>query len=177
MARRRSNIRTVSKTKRLSEWFGIQVPPTIIALNALGLIASLTSAALAAAPFTIVRTRGILTVWSDQSTASEAPEGILGQVVVQNTAVLIGASAVPDPLNEFDADFFVYQPVQLQDMRLTASTSVDGFTEVGKTQWEIDSKAMRKVDTQEDIAVVFRNSSAADGLVMAYTGRFLVKLH
>lgn len=174
---RRTTRPVVRAQRRQSLWIPFAVGPSVSAANALTLVFSLNADGLDLAPFTVVRTRGLVTMWSDQSTAAEVPEGILGFIVVQNTAVLIGTSAIPDPLNEAAADFFVYQPMHNQTMRLTASTGTDGFTEPSKTEYVIDSKAMRKVDVQQDIAVVIRNTSASDGLAFFLTGRMLVKLH
>ncbi len=158
-------------------WIPFALGPTTLASNALTIASSLNAAALAEAPFTVVRARGVITIYSDQSIAAENQEGILGFIVVKNTAVLIGASAVPDPLNEGNDDFFVYQPIQSQIMRLTSDVTTDGMTEVGKTEVNFDSKAMRKVDDGADIAIMLRNTSSAFGFVYIITGRMLVKLH
>ncbi len=176
MARRQTaNLRRPAKSTRLNKWFFISVPVTTIAANALSLVASLNAEGLDDVPFTIVRTRGIFTIWSDQTAAAEAPRGIMSMIVVQNTAILIGSSAIPDPLNEPDADFFVYQPLQVQPLGQVGDGST--FAEVSQTQYTIDSKAMRKVDTQQDVAIMVRNSSATFGMNIAFQGRFLVKLH
>ncbi len=161
--------------RRLTQWFFISVPQVNIAANALSIVASLNAAALATTPFTIVRTRGLLTMWSDQVSAAEAPAGILGMIVVQNTAVLIGASAVPDPLNEAVADWYVYQPMQQPTSRQPQGSGP--FIETGITQYVIDSKAMRKVDVEEDSVVMVRNTSGTEGLTVTFRGRALIKLH
>ena len=107
--------------------------------------------------------------------ASEAPQGIMGHMVVKDTAAQIGATAVPELLNEADDDWYVYEPFQLPASRQTTNNL---FTEQGTFgQYIIDSKVMRKVDTGESQIVVIRNSSATDGLIFTYIGRALLKLH
>ena len=43
--------------------------------------------------------------------------------------------------------------------------------------FEIDSKAMRKVDEGQDIAVLIQNNSALHGMAYLLEFRMLVKLH
>ncbi len=107
---RRHQARTTTQ-RRITTWIPFAVGPSTLAANALTIAFSLNAAGLGLAPFTVIRTRGVITIWSDQTAASEVPEGILGFINVQNTAVLIGASAIPDPLNEGTGDFFLYQPL------------------------------------------------------------------
>ena len=157
-------------------WLDIDLGPSVIAANQSALFGSLDSGGLDEVPFTIVRSRMILTIWSDQTAAAERQEGRFGAIVVKNTAVLIGATAVPDPFVEVDDDWYVYQAFQTQVMtRVENAAGV--FREVSQTQYDIDSKAMRKVDSGEDLAFMLRNSNATFGLTAAIAGRFLVKLH
>jgi len=175
MARRTRRQQLVAQ-KRLSIWVPFQIiTPTALAANALTLAASSNAALLALTPYTIVRTRGVFTVWSDQTAAAEAPRGILGVIVVKNTAVLIGATAIPDPLNEGNEDFYVYQSFQMPTTRQQGGAGA--FIETGITQYEIDSKAMRKVDDTEDQAFMVRNISETEGLLFTFVGRTLIKLH
>ncbi len=174
MARARQISRARSQ-KRKSIWFDFAVGPVTLAANALTIASSLTAEGFDEIPLTVVRTRGLITIWSDQTAASEIVEGIYGTIVVKNTAVLIGASAVPDPLNEASDDWFTYQP-----MHSGATRQVGGagsFNEVTKTEYAFDSKAMRKVDFGDDIVHMIRNTSGTDGLIFLLTGRMFVKLH
>ena len=156
-------------------WVSFQMVASItVAANALNLGLSSNDAFRALAPFTIVRTRGILTIESDQVLAAESPQGIFGVIVVKQTAVDIGATAIPDSFNDGGEDFHVYQPFRIPTMRQTTNNL---FTERSGQDWIIDSKAMRKVDDGGDIAFMCRNSSAAFGLVYSVTGRQLIKLH
>ena len=147
MARRQRRAPAVH-VKRLSEWTPIQIiAETTVASNAILLAASSSAGLLALAPYTVVRTRGVLTVWSDQVAVSEAPQGIFAAIVVKNSAVAIGATAMSDPLNEAGDDWYVYEPFQIPAMRQTTNNL---FTEYVFAQYVIDSKAMRKIDTGDD---------------------------
>ena len=96
-------------------------------------------------------------------------------IVVKQTAVDIGATAISDPLNDGGEDFHVYQPFRIPTMRKVDSANF--FWETEGQSYEIDSKAMRKVDDGGDIAFMCRNSSATFGLIYSVTGRQLIKLH
>ncbi len=109
MARRtRSVIRR--PTRREMVWLPVTSgtsPDSVGANNGVLLAASLNVAAKALRPFTIVRTRGRLMAASDQLAASEAPHGILGCIVVSESASAAGIGSIPTPGTEGDADFFV----------------------------------------------------------------------
>ena len=94
--------------------------------------------------------------------------------VVTESAAAAGIASVPTPLTDTDGDYHVYTPV-FQDFIFL---SLVGFREnVGDgSNTLIDSKAMRKVGVDDDIAVVLEQQSAL-GTIIALEGRMLVKLH
>ena len=55
----------------------------------------LSAIGLALRPFTLIRVRGIFTIASDQSAATETQVGALGVAVVSEQAASIGVTAVP----------------------------------------------------------------------------------
>ncbi len=122
--------------------------------------------------FTIVRTRGMLFVAGDQNAALEEPFGGLGFMVVSSTAAGVGATAVPGPMSdEADDQWFVFE-------NFVASADGDPSTQVnGSRVIHFDSKAMRKVEDGQAIAIVIENASAADGCQYILKFRMLVKLH
>ena len=80
--------------------------PTAVLAN------SLNASALALRPFTIVRTRGVFFVNSDQIVANESYGADRGYAVVSDQAAAIGVTAVPTPLTDMGSDlFFVYEQV------------------------------------------------------------------
>ena len=165
----RSFVRT---QKRVPSWFFVDIGPTTIGADASSLIGSLNATALLARPFTIVRTHLMFHVESDQSVASESPVGALGMMIVSDEAIAAGSSAIPDPVADSDAPWYVWQPFQVQ-FELGDAT---GFTTNGGRQYMIDSKAMRKVGNNEDIAFVLEEIDTF-GVIIRLLGRFLIKLH
>ena len=146
-----------------------------ITLTAAGgtIVTSLNAAALALLPFTVVRTRMELMVYSDQEAASEKQAGAWGAAVVSEEAQAVGVSAVPTPVTEAGSDlWFAYQEF-FGGFQFTTS----GAGQVGQ-RYTVDSKAMRKVGVGQTIVTVAEFSSAGgDGLVLKVAGRMLLKLH
>ena len=129
---------------------------------------SLSALELAKRPFTITRTIGSVWVVSDQVAAFETPFGALGMLVVSDKASATGATAVPDPITQEASDsWFMYKS-------WVAEADVLRGQEV--YMFDFDSRAQRKVQDGEDIAVVISNASAADGARYIIKFRMLIKL-
>ncbi len=168
--RRSSFVRGGRSSGRLTEWQGSpnNTAETDLPANTFLLFASLTAAELAKRPFTITRTVGSLWVRSDQRAADEQPFGALGFIVVSEKAVATGATALPDPITEEASDeWFAYR-----------SFAVNGGPIDGRNMMEFqyDSRAQRKVQDGEDIAVMITNASAANGLTFIHKFRLLIKV-
>ncbi len=111
---------------------------------------------------TLVRTRGILSVSSDQSAAQEEQTGALGIIRVTDAAAAIGITAIPGPVTDGDDDgWVVWQPFSQRTTNV-----IDG---VQSHQYTIDSKAQRIVREGQQLAVVLENSGVvglqASGLI------------
>ena len=158
--------------RRVADWFGVSLGPTSLPASAKVLMGTLNAAALDVRPFTIVRTRVTMFVESDQSVASEITRGVLGLIIVSDQAVAAGSASVPGPVTNSDAPFFVYEPFVNSFSFATAS----GFVEPAGTIVQIDSKAMRKVSSGENLAIILENATAL-GAIVSLQGRFLVKMH
>ncbi len=167
--RGRSFARPPARTKI---WIGNRLSVVQPAGGASTLLGTLNAAALLLRPFTILRTRLLVAFRSDQTGTGETPNGAFGQIVVKETATAIGVTAIPTPLTEVDADWFIYQGLVDTIISLTSVGVVDP---VGRV-WEIDSKAMRKVGPQDDQALVIELDSAA-GAFINIEGRQLIQLH
>ena len=168
MARR---ARFVRPAPRSMVWLGAGFAPTTVAASSAVLIGILNASALALRPFTIVRTR-IVTHWeSDQQAASEFVQGVFSMQVVTEVAAAGGVGNVPTPLIETNADYHVYHPL-LARLRVIGSAAI-GFDPGAST---IDSKAMRKVGTDDQLVWVVENRAAL-GASLSMEGRVLVKLH
>jgi hypothetical protein len=91
--------------------------------------------------------------------------------VVSEQAATVGITAVPTPQTESESDlFFVYET-----LGGTVDPTAGGFEE-GWTQ-QVDSKAMRKVNDDQDIIFVIETGSVSLGAQIKMSGRMLIKLH
>ncbi len=139
------------------------------------LLTSLNALALALRPFTVVRTRGYLYTRSDQTAAAEDQSFAYGECVVSDQASAIGVTAVPTPITDGDSDLFYLFQLLKTSSGILSGTSV-GVRGAGI---EIDSRAMRKVNGDQDLITVVESDLAGvtAGQVVATFSRLLVKLH
>ncbi len=159
--------------RRESLWLSIDPTSSTIAANGVVLIAVLNAAALALRPFTVVRTRGVFNTVTDQNAASEVYHGSLAMAVVSEQAAAIGVTAVPTPGTDRDSDLFFLYEEQMGEFTLGDAT---GFIEEHLTK-EFDSKAMRKVNNDQQVAIVAESETGGNGIIMRVAGRMLIKLH
>jgi len=175
MAHRRRTFVRGGKTVRETVWLGhTPTAVNLAAASTANLFGSLNAAAIALLPFTVIRSRGILSYGSDQTVASENFSAALGIAIVTQQASAIGVTAVPTPMTELDSDqFFVHQ---IMAGRFQFITGV-GFHPQARTFLEYDSKAMRKVGQDDDLVLTLETSAVSAGMDILHAGRFLVKLH
>ena len=171
MARRRF-VRS-SKSGRTSIWVGINLAPVNVGANTGVLLGSLNAAALDLRPFTVVRTRFQFHHASDQVSGNERYSGAMGFVVVSDQAVGQGVNSIPDPVSNPDGTYYVYEAF-MGDFFFSSSS---GFESHGGSWKDVDSKAMRKVGSNEDVAIVIKNQDATYGFDAGLMGRMLIKLH
>ena len=158
------------KSERVPVWAGFAFGP--VATTAAGTLAATANAALLALrSFTIIRTRGVFLVTSDQSAASETLSGVLAASVVSEISTAAAAS-VPMPIDEPSYPYWLFEPY-VHEIAFSSSVGVE--TPVG-TYTRFDSKAMRKVGLEQDIAVVAQ-SGTPELQIITLEGRVLVKLH
>ncbi len=175
MARKSGFVRRSGRMRRETEWIGLAaVSNTLSAGSTAVLSASLNAAALALRPFTVVRTRGIFQLRTDQSAASEFYHAGFGICVVSDQAIAVGVSAVPTPETEQASDlWFVYEELAAE-FELGDAT---GFQSNAGMLAHFDSKAMRRVNGDQDVAIVKETSAVSLGAIAMHSGRMLVKLH
>ncbi len=157
---------------RISVWIGVTLRDVSVAADTAVLVGQLNAAALAFRPFTVIRTRLVVGWESDQVAATESPMGGFGIQVVTSAAITAGIGSVPTPISEIDADYFVYQSL----ISHIEFGSAVGFQKQAFRQYEIDSKAMRKVGPDQDMAITVEETNSF-GAVIAVMGRMLIKLH
>ena len=177
-----ANIRTSHKSgflvrggvkRRETLWLGVdETNTTVGSVGAAVIINSLSVAALALRPFTIIRVRGNLFMVSDQQAASETYQAALGACVVSFQSSVIGVTAVPTPVTDRGSDlWFLYEAMF---GRFTFGSGV-AFIQGGENR-QYDSKGMRKVNDDQDAIFVLENAFAA-GTTVGHEARMLIKLH
>ena len=160
---------------RETTWISVDTSRnTFAAANVATLTHSLSGAALALRPFTVIRVRGTMIAFSDQVGVSEDYGISMGYAVVSDQASAIGVTAVPTPITDRGSDlFFVYETI----FGTIANASSVGFDEVGRVL-QYDSKAMRKVNDDQDIIISAESDVFNDGGMLMINGaRMLLKLH
>ncbi len=166
----------VAGRRRESLWIGSAFITALTAIpaNSALLVRILSAGALALRPFTIIRTVGLLSVRSDQVSATEGPQGGIGQAVVSDQASAIGITAVPDPVTDVSSDLWFQYQAWATDIINVSSVGVQAPT---FSHFAFDSRAMRKVEDGQDAIQVIANGSAAFGAEFIWNQRLLVKLH
>ena len=162
---------------RLTEWFGesnaLVDAFTTLAANSLQLVTNFPSAVGAErdlVPSTIVRTRGVLSISSDQSAGLETQTGAFGGAIVTEAAFTAAGAALPDPVSDSSAGFwFVWTPFARKGILNTTQPSV--------TDYPFDSKAMRKMEAGDMAVFMLTNAHASEGLDFLLHIRMLLKLH
>jgi len=98
---------------------------------------------------TVVRTRGVMTVITDQAAAGEDQIGALGMIRVTDRAIAAGIASIPGPMTDGDDDgWFLWVPTA--QMQTNPNDTYNG-------QVIFDSKAQRIVREGQQLAVVFEN--------------------
>ncbi len=92
--------------RRETLWLSVDATRTIVTAVGGTLVTSYGAGALALRPFTIVRTRLLIFVQSDQAAAVEATFGAYGQAVVSDQVSAIGITAVPTPVTDLASDLW-----------------------------------------------------------------------
>ena len=160
--------------RRATVWLGRAPSVNTLASGTPVLLSVLNAAALALRPFTVVRTRGILFIASDQQAANENMMAAWAQCVVSEQASAIGVTAVPTPVTDSGSELFFGYQWMLNVFRFGDNT---GFQGVNGYHQVVDSKAMRKVSEGEDLVEVIENSAAGAGCDLQTAFRTLIKLH
>ena len=122
---------------------------------------------------TVIRTRGLVSIQLDTVIASEPNIGAFGIAIVTAQAESVGITAIPHPVTDAAwGGWFVHRFFSNQLKFLSGV----GLEPQWATHYEIDSKAMRKIDEDERLVVVVENVSAF-GMLIADQFRWLTKLH
>ena len=175
MARRVARVRFARPAPRTKMWIGWGVGNATVVASTVKLLFTYSAGALLLRPFTILRTRGIIAIKSDQEAASEFPFGSFGELIVTDTAAALGITALPNPDSflgggDPEADWYIHQVCQVDFVR-----SASGLSSPAASEYMIDSKAMRKVGPDDDGAALFAPTGV--GCQVFTGGRQLIQLH
>ena len=119
---------------------------------------------------TQLRTRGMLSVRSDQIAASEAQLGAFGMIVVTDIALAAGAASIPGPGTDASDDgWFVWIPI-VQFLQVASGV---GFDPLMGTRYEIDSKAKRIIEGGKTVALMVENVHATHAFAITVALRVL----
>ncbi len=158
------------------ETFWIDMVPTSTTISAASsavLFGGFSADILALRPFTVIRTRAVMGIASDQAAGSEFQQARFGIAIVSEQALAIGVTAVPTPDTDASSDlWFVFHDMV---SRMEVSSAIRVW--MNSTPSMIDSKAMRKVEDGQDFATVFETTAASAGVRVSKQGRLLIKLH
>ncbi len=174
VARRSGRVLRGGRMRRDTLWAFLAPSQTsLAAASTAALINSPNAAQDALRPYTVIRVRGTLHVQSDQSAASEFYQASLGMCVVTDQALAIGITAVPTPETDRGSDaWLLYETLESQFLFGDGT----GFITAGIRK-DFDSRGMRKVEDQQAVIAVIETSSGSGGVVVAVSGRVLLKLH
>ena len=121
---------------------------------------------------TIIRTRGLLTVRTDQVSALEDPFGAVGMCVVSDQAVAIGVTAIPTPYTDAESDLWLFHSFWAAPITLATGAA---FANVS-TQIHLESKAMRRINEDQTLCLVVENGSGTFGCSYRLDARILYKV-
>ncbi len=110
----------------------------------------------------IRRTRGMISVTSDQGGLYEDQMIAFGMIVVTDLALAAGAASIPGPATDASDDgWFVWEGItQLSSATFNVAPTEGDF---GLPPYHFDSKAMRKVPEGYGVAVMVENESSNSG--------------
>ena len=132
-----------------------------------------------AEPVTIVRIRGAGMVLLNTTVAgvNEGYHGAIGIGICTEQAFLAGQASVPDPLNEFDWDGWMWH--MFFDIHAVTSTLSDGVNASSASlRFTVDTKAMRKIDEGEILYAKMQTVENGTATMAAwFDTRALVKLN
>ena len=161
MARRFRRGAQNAQRHRLTKWIG---PADQGAVNVASTGATIISSVSFEDPATLVRTRGVVGVKLQAYGADSEVFGALGLGIVSAEALAIGVTAVPHPFRDPDwGGWFVWRTFFFRYEFHDATATMFPAS----IQFEIDSKAMRKVEPNEALVVVAESQvgsfAVADG--------------
>ena len=127
---------------------------------------------------TIVRIRGSVQAYLKTSDAANGGfHCALGMAVVSNDAFAVGVTAVPNPIDDMLWDGWMY--LRFFDIHSFGATIAESMNAsgLGSIQFEIDSKAMRKLQLNDTLVCVLQAVELSTATMSLFLdSRLLVKI-
>ena len=143
------------------EWAG-----TEIALTGLATTTVFQAVATVGVASTIMRIRGRLHMAITAILGVGRTTAVLGLIIASDDAVGVGATALPDPLLDADAEWIWLGSMEV--VGFSATLAEQGGA--GLDHLEVDTKAMRKVKANEQIVLVVNPGQPTAGVTAAIDG-------
>ncbi len=164
-----------TRTKRATQWAICSVPTgfsTAAAASKVIAVLVPSSTLRDLVPFTITRTIGSLSIQSDQVAANESQIGAVGAGVVNDVAGALGITGLPGPATNCGWPGWFMHRFFTQAFMFISAVGVDARRGV---EYTFDSRAQRKVESEQDIVFMVENFDAIGGLQFALSFRMLIK--
>ena len=167
MGRPHRNFSRSSSSRRKSQWIG-PAEQAYITVASAG--ATLIEFASFEEPLTVVRTRGFVSIKPASPTADIEIIGAFGLGIVSTEAFTAGVASMPEPFTDADwSGWYVWRSFAY-DFEFNDATGINYPT----WNFELDSKAMRKIGPNETIVGIAESFSGAFNI--SANTRSLVKL-
>ncbi len=146
-----------SGRRKVKQWIGTSDQGAVtIASGAKVIIQSVVPVQAA----TIIRSRGLIQIKAQSGAADVSIDGAYGIAIVSSVAFGIGITAIPGPFTDSGWGGWLFH--QFFALQIDVTTDIgrlagSGFTE----QYEIDSKAMRKIGANEVLVDVCESRAGA----------------
>ena len=160
--------------RRETSWLTIPATATNLEAGAVALVSSLTTAEKARRPWTLIRTQLSVHLRSDQVIADEFQACAVGMCVVSDQSEIVGVTAVPTPHTDAASDLWFLHGWMLNSFAFASGVGFDGND--GQFR-HFDSKAMRKVNDDQDVILVLETPGFSAGVQVITAGRVLIKEH
>jgi len=165
--------RTVGRSQRReSLWVDIATVASTLSATGGTIQTSANAALLALRPFTIIRTHMFYSIRSDQEVQTENQFAAAGAAVVSDQAVAVGVTAVPTPFTDAGSDLWFLHQRLANSVGILTAVGISGQV---ASHYEVDSKAMRRVEDGSDIVFVVEFDSVGDPSIVVSMGRMLIK--
>ncbi len=167
MARAHRGFTRAGHNTRLTQWVG----PALQGFQPVaGAGASIIASFTPGEALTIVRTRGFVCIKPNSVAADAEIIGAVGMGIVSSEALTAGIASMPEPFTDADWGGWALWRAFSYDFEFSDAS---GFNFPG-WNFELDSKAMRKMGPNEALVVIAESQTGAYD--MAFIHRVLVKL-